>query len=176
MRDEKKRARRIGSMIATAIDVSVRGGAAVGLAGSFLMVLIITYEVIMRYCFNSPTRWATESSSFLLLITTFFIAGYTLKHNKHVRSDLVSARLPCRWQKRVDILTYACGIIYCGILTWTGILYVSDLYQHQVRSDDMWILVWPIMAGFVIGSSLFTLQFIVDFMYLMNKGHLPKSG
>lgn len=174
MRDEKKRERGIGSMVATAIDVSVKGGAAVGLMGLFLMVLIITYEVIMRYCFNSPTRWVTESSCFLLLITTFFLAAHTLKHKKHVRSDLISARLPQEWQKRVDILTYVCGIIYCAILTWTGVLFLSHLYQHQVRSDDMWVLVWPIMACFVIGSLLFTLQFIVDFLYLINKDHLPK--
>lgn len=157
--------RRIGTIVASAIDMSVKAVGAVGIAGIFIMALIVTYEVIMRYVFHSPTRWVMEYSRFLLIITTLALAAYTLRQRKHVRSDIITVRLSTKWQQRLDILAAVVGIIYCSILSWASVVHTSYLRQQQVRSDLMWIPVWPIMVCVIIGAMLFGLQFTVDLIH-----------
>ena len=51
-----------------------------------VLVFGISYEVIMRYLFNSPTSWAFDMS-FILYGALFMMAGaYTLSKGEHVLS------------------------------------------------------------------------------------------
>lgn len=55
----------------------------------FPMILILVYEVTVRYVFNRPTIWAHELSAILYAI--FFLIGgvYALRWDSHVRVDVL---------------------------------------------------------------------------------------
>ena len=78
-------------------------------------IFIICWEVVMRYVFDDPTRWVMETSRFILLISMMALAAYTLREKRHVRSDIITSRLPNKWQESLDIVASVTGIIYCGI-------------------------------------------------------------
>ena len=51
---------------------------------------IIIYDVVMRYAFNEPTRWAFDVSKQLYGFYFVMLGGYALRHKAHVRVDLVT--------------------------------------------------------------------------------------
>jgi TRAP-type mannitol/chloroaromatic compound transport system permease small subunit len=54
-----------------------------------LMTIGTSYEVLVRYVFNSPTPWAYDVS-FIMYGTMFMMAGaYTLSRGQHVRGDFL---------------------------------------------------------------------------------------
>ena len=49
---------------------------------------IISYEVIMRYVFNSPTVWVNEISRFFQIWATYLALTYTFHKNDFIRELL----------------------------------------------------------------------------------------
>ena len=53
-----------------------------------IFTIVLGYEVVMRYVFNAPTKWAFDIS-YMLGGTYFWLGeGYTLLKKKHVRIDI----------------------------------------------------------------------------------------
>lgn len=71
-----------------------------------LMTFGMSYEVLVRYVFNSPTPWALDVS-FIMYGTLFMMGGaYTLSLGGHVRGDFLYRLWSPRTQARVDLTLY----------------------------------------------------------------------
>ena len=62
----------------------------------FIMIgFIVSYEVIMRYIFNSPTIWVNEISRFLQIWATYLALTYTcLLYTSPSPRDATLSRMP----------------------------------------------------------------------------------
>ncbi len=155
---------KVASDIEKWVVAVVKAAAVSGIIGLFLMALVTTYGVLMRYAFRAPIRWGMELCELLLIISIFALAANTLREKVHIRADILIQRLPTKLRNLSNVSAFGMGILYTSLLLWATILYVSYLRQHQVRTDDMWIVVWPIILPVVIGALLFVLQFIIEFV------------
>ena len=83
--------------------------AAFGKAFGWLIILMtfgVSYEVLVRYLFNSPTPWSLDVS-FIMYGTLFMMGGaYTLSRNGHVRGDFLYRLWRPRTQAMVDLILY----------------------------------------------------------------------
>ena len=70
------------------------------------MTLIMVFEVIMRYLFNSPTIWSFETT--IMLYGSYFMlgAGYTMLHKAHVSVDFLYERYSRRGKAIMDVISY----------------------------------------------------------------------
>lgn len=155
---------KVASAVEKYVITAVKLAGVSGNIGLFLMALITTYGVVMRYVFGAPIRWGMELCELLLIISIFAIVSNTLRQKAHIRADILIRVLSTKLRRLLDVFAFGIGIIYTSFLLWAAILYVSYLRQHQVRTDDMWIVVWPIMVLVVIGALLFVSQFIIEFV------------
>jgi TRAP-type mannitol/chloroaromatic compound transport system permease small subunit len=71
---------------------------------SVLMVLVTCYVVITRYVFNTGSIAVQESVLYLNAIVVFGTVGYTLKHNGHVRVDVLYGPASVRYKAWVNLL------------------------------------------------------------------------
>ena len=55
----------------------------------FAIGFFITYEVLMRYVFNSPTIWVDEISRVLQVWVGFLSTAYVLKHREMITIEVV---------------------------------------------------------------------------------------
>jgi TRAP-type mannitol/chloroaromatic compound transport system permease small subunit len=70
------------------------------------LVLGTTFDVIMRYFFLAPTKWAYELT-WMEYGTLFMLGGaYTLRHRLHIRVDILYKRYSKRVQAWFDTLMY----------------------------------------------------------------------
>lgn len=130
--------------------------------GILVMSLILFYEVIARYCFDSPTIWVQEVSIYLFMWSMLAGASYTLMLGKHVRIDLVFDHLPERVQNLLDIVTSFVGMVFCAIVTHQAYLMIAGSIRYNKLSATilrvpMWLVQLPLFLGFL----LLTLQFLL---------------
>src|SRR5690349_3364734 len=78
------------------------GGVLAGLA-LIAMALIMCYEIGARSLFNSPTSWATEISTYLLVAVVFLALGVAQSSNSHVQVELWVDRLSTESRRQVEL-------------------------------------------------------------------------
>ena len=83
---------------------------------------IISYEVIMRYLFNSPTVWVNEISRFLQIWATYLALTYSFDRKEFIRITVLYDKLNKAGKKVLDfisaifILTFSSFVLYFGWL------------------------------------------------------------
>lgn len=96
-----------------------------------LMTFGMSYEVMVRYLFNSPTPWSLDVS-FIMYGTMFMMGGaYTLSRGGHVRGDFLYRTWKPRVQAMVDLVLYII-FFFPGILALvlTGWKYASRSWGY----------------------------------------------
>ncbi|MFN3822478.1 MAG: TRAP transporter small permease subunit [Pseudorhodobacter sp.] len=83
-----------------------------------LMTFGVSYEVLVRYVFNTPTPWSLDVS-FIMYGTLFMMGGaYTLSRGGHVRGDFLYRTWAPQRQALVDLVLYIL-FFFPGILALT---------------------------------------------------------
>lgn len=135
----------------------------VGYYTSFLaipLILVIVYEVVMRYVFNAPTLWAFEMTTFIYGVHFVVGFGYTLKANGHVAVDVFESRLPSRARLVLRIASYAVLFLpTTGILAVGSILYAADSWSVWERNSTSWApALYPYKTLMACGFVVLVLQ------------------
>lgn len=123
-------------------------------------VLISAGNALSRYGFNLSSNAWLEIQWYLFSAMFLLGAGYTLKHNGHVRIDVLYGRFSKRTQAWVDLvggvffLLPMAGII--GWLSWTGF---AEAYAiGEMSPDSGGLLRWPVRLVIPLGFLLLLLQ------------------
>ncbi|WP_374668037.1 TRAP transporter small permease [Ramlibacter sp.] len=66
-----------------------------GLACAALVAMLAAYvtEVVLRYCFNAPTRWSSDAVSYAMLVCIAFALPAVTRDNGHVAITSLVERL-----------------------------------------------------------------------------------
>ena len=94
------------------------------------IVVIYSYEVISRYVFDSPTRWASDFVSFLLLITVFLVMPWLTRAGGHVAVTVLNDQLPERGRQVMLRGGYLVGAAACLCLGYIVFLETWRLYER----------------------------------------------
>jgi TRAP-type C4-dicarboxylate transport system permease small subunit len=84
---------------------------------AFLSVLVSTYEVIVRYVFNSPTSWGHELTTFINAIFIAYGCIYTEARSRHVKVNWIYENAGKKLKQGLDLLR---SIILMIFATGTG--------------------------------------------------------
>ena len=146
-----------------AVASLVRVLAIVAALGILAMALATAYDVSARYFFNSPTTWATEISTDLLIASVFFGAGYTHLSGGNVRIKMVLDRLTPSGARDLELVTAWLALIYVAVAGWQAILLILSDYQHGSRIFSLlltpsWMPKTPIAIGLCALSAAITAE------------------
>ena len=87
---------------------------------------IVSYEVIMRYLFNSPTIWVNEVSSFLQIWATYLALTYSFHKQDFIRITVIYDRLNQTGKKILDFISFIFIIIFSCFVVYYGWLIAYD--------------------------------------------------
>lgn len=135
----------------------------VGNYSSFLiipLILVVVYEVIMRYVFNAPTVWAFEATTFLYGVHYMMGLGYTHKHSGHVAIDVFESRLAKKPRTTLRVITNLVIFIpTVGLLTTWSILLAATSWHNWEKASSSWAPpIYPFKTIMAIGFMLLFLQ------------------
>jgi TRAP-type C4-dicarboxylate transport system permease small subunit len=127
------------------------------LMGAFVVAMMgfVSLNVFLRYVMRSPISWPIEVSEYLLVITVFLPACYTLLVGRHIEVEIGVQRMPPRMQIFAKIATSLLALFYCGSLTWESTKLAARCYKMNWLSEsgsDMPL--FPFYASVPVGSVL----------------------
>ena len=147
-----------------------------------ILTLVLGYEIVARYVFGAPTKWAFDLS--YMIGGTFFLMGeaFTLKHRQHVRIDIFYGRFSPRTKAAVDVIFFLLLFfpLWCGIL-YALFPYVAFSWEVGEKSmQGYWQpILYPFKTVMPIGVGLFLLQGIAEFcrsLVILVKGEATETG
>jgi len=165
--------------IARAIDaVNERIGRAV-LWLVLAVTLISAANALMRYGFGISSNAWLEIQWYLFGAIFLLAAGYTLKHNGHVRVDVLYGRWPPRVRAWIDLLGAALFLLPLCVLmvwlSWHG--FIESFQRGELSSDAGGLIRWPVRLLIPLGFALLGLQGVSELIkrvaFLRGQGELP---
>lgn len=101
------------------------------------MVLLQVLVVLLRYGFNVGSIALQESVTYLHAIAFLLGTAYTLRHDEHVRVDVVYRRLSGRQQHWVNLTGFALFLLpVCTFIIWSSLNYVAQSWSIRESSAD----------------------------------------
>jgi TRAP-type mannitol/chloroaromatic compound transport system permease small subunit len=138
-----------------------------------VMVLLVSYDVAMRYFFLSGSVALQEMEWHLFSLIFLIGAAYTLKHDDHVRLDLFYKSKFMNDQRRAWVnLSGSLFLLipFCILIIVTAWPFIYQSYIHLEGSPDPGGLPyrWILKASIPLGFALLLLQGIADIAKNLN--------
>ena len=131
-------------------------GVAALLAGfaTLAIVLLISYDVAMRYFFDRPQIFVDEVASFLEVLVVFGGAAYTFRAGGHVRVDLITLLLAPAARARLRVFTLALGVVFLAVVIWVTTQSALTAWRYgrvsAVMLYPLWLPMLCIPAGLLL--------------------------
>jgi TRAP-type mannitol/chloroaromatic compound transport system permease small subunit len=104
---------------------------------TLLMVLVTTYDVVMRYVFHQSFVFVQELEWHLFAVLFLLAAGYAHLKNDHVRVDIFYARMPRRAQALIDVVGSLLFLFpSCFLIVYTSIPFIRASLAVLEGSPD----------------------------------------
>jgi TRAP-type mannitol/chloroaromatic compound transport system permease small subunit len=147
----------------------------------FFIMVIVSYEVLVRYVFSRPTIWASEINQYLLCGYSALAGGYAFLHKSHVTVDIAYQRFNLRRRAFIDVFTSFFTMIFILVLGWTGAVFSWDALKFSERSESLLAFpLFPVKVIIPLGALLIFLQVLAklirDLMTLVGiEGERPAT-
>ena len=139
-----------------------------------LLVINVFYDTIMRYAFNKGNIALQELEWHIFSVIFLIGAAYTLKHNGHVRVDIIYTKLRPRARAWIDFFgAFAFLIPFCLIVIYSTKGFILNSWAVREISPDpgglpaRYILKAMIPTGFFLLMIQGLAQAIKDLLYLL---------
>ena len=135
---------------------------------------IILYEVIVRYVFNSPTKWAHESST-IIFGAQFMLAGaYCFWRGSMVNVEILHDRLPIRVRAILDLILSIVPFAICAVMIWWGGMTFLDSLKFNEHTQTVWgPPIYPLRGMIPLAAFLLSIQILAKFfrdLHLATRG------
>ncbi len=127
-------------------------------------VLISAANATVRKVFNYSSNSFLEIQWYLFSMIFLFCAGYTLKHNEHVRIDIITARFSARVRAGIDIFGTLFFLLPMAMLimwlSWP--LFVDAYTRNEVSTNAGGLIIWPARLMVPVGFFLLIAQAVSE--------------
>jgi len=143
-------------------DRIMRTAAYIAASVVIIMMLLIVWDVVVRYLFNSPSRWISDfAAAYLNIWIVMLGSGYVLLRGGHVSVNIVTSRLAISTQTKIKILVGILGLFYSVVMTWEGWYLAVEAwhYTFPVAAD---LPVFPATISISVGFLFLSVSFVAQ--------------
>lgn len=132
---------------------------------ALVYMLIIVYEVVMRYLFERPTNWAHELSTFLFGAQFMLGGAFCLWRGSMVNVEIFHVHIPFRVRAALDAVLMVLPVTICLLLFWFGgQMFLSSLAQLE-RTNTVWAPpLYPLRGMIPLAALLMLSQVIAQLL------------
>ena len=124
------------------------------------------FEVVMRYAFDAPTSWTSETIMALVATAWLFCVGAVTQQRRHITvttMELVVGPVVWRRMKKFAIFLSLLGAAGIVIMLWGPMLKVLESPRSSGSAFDPYIPTY-IKTAFVFAAVLYFLQLLANFL------------
>jgi TRAP-type C4-dicarboxylate transport system permease small subunit len=136
-----------------------------------LTALILTYSVVVRYFFKTPTDWQDEASVFMLVGVTFFCTAYVQSYRGHIGIEALSSLLSPKVNAVRLFIVDLVSFIFCAFFSWKSwTLWHEAWVDGMTTSSTFAPPLWIPYAMMAAGMTILALQILVQVLtHITNK-------
>jgi TRAP-type C4-dicarboxylate transport system permease small subunit len=121
--------------------------------------IILSYSVLTRSLFHTPTYWQDEASVFLLVGATFMTAAYVQSKRGHIGIEALVGLLSPRVNHIRLMLVDVASLAFCAFFAWKSWTLAHEAWVDGQVSNSMWSPPLAIPYGLMaIGMTLLCVQ------------------
>lgn len=140
-----------------------------------LIAIMITYEVVARYVFLSPTIWVEDLSLLCQIWASCLGASWLLQHQALIRIDMLIGRFGPRLQAAAELWSLLVVALFAGWVTWYGAHIVMDSVAINATSASMLGLpMWITKSAIPVGFGLLFIQCLTEAALVLT-GHIQPA-
>ncbi len=121
--------KKVGKRLSKGFDKILTGTAYISGIIIVILMLSMSYEVVMRYFFKEPTKWAVDFAGYMQYACVLLGSAWVLKIGSHTRIDVLTNRFQPRTQTILNIVTSSISLLACIAFLWKGFEATWDAYQ-----------------------------------------------
>ena len=136
---------------------------------ALIFAAMIIYDVFMRYVLGQPTRWAFDVTKQLYGFYFVMLGGYALRHQAHVRVDLVTSRLSGLPRRLIEIAGY---LIFFFPFAWVFAtrswdFAITSWRQGELTYGAVQLPVYPLKMAMFVAAVLLLIQGVSEVLKLV---------
>jgi TRAP-type mannitol/chloroaromatic compound transport system permease small subunit len=136
---------------------------------ALIFAAIIIYDVFMRYVLGQPTRWAFDVTKQLYGFYFIMLGGYALRHQAHVRVDLLTATMRPALRRWVEVAGY---LIFFFPFAWifatrSWTFAMTSWRQGEVTYGAVALPVYPLKMAMFVAACLLLIQGVSEVLKLI---------
>lgn len=140
----------------------------------YIIVIMLIYEVTMRYFFNLPTNWAHETSKLMFGAISVLMGAYCLLHNQHIRIDIVYGRFSPRKRAAIDLFTMLLIFFFASLLVIHGMPFaIKSFVLKETPIMAFKPPYWPVKACIPLAGLMVLVQGLAQWIRAL---HLAITG
>src|SRR5713101_6818842 len=140
-------------------------------------VIVSAGNASVRYLFDTSSNGWLELQWYLFSVVFLLASDYTMRHNEHVRIDVIIGHLPPRVRAWIDLVG---GLLFLlpmatiiMVLSWP--MFIESIVRNEFSADAGGLLRWPVKLLIPLGFLLLLLQGLSEIVkraaFLL--GHIP---
>lgn len=86
-----------------------------------LMVIVMVYQVVLRYCFSAANSWSEELARYLFIYDVMIAAAIATRKNSHLQVDFL-----------INLLKPKVKCIFTILATLAGIVFMVFLFNYSL--------------------------------------------
>jgi len=143
----------------------------------FCIGVMVTYEVVMRKVFNSPTIWVDEIARFVQVWAVYLASAHILKLRYLITVELFTGSLSRQKLRFLDqfalvvIAFFSLVALYYG----AGVVFES-IEMGRKTSTMLGVPKWLTESAIPVGFGLLFVQAIVEFFKLVRGENVAAAG
>lgn len=124
------------------------------------IVVVMTYQIIRRYFFNSSLTWSEEFCRYCFIWTMFIGFSYSIRYAKDLRVDAVVRMLPWNVQHILNIFVLLACLTLTGYLFANSFETVAMVIRTGETSPGLHLHMKYVYVASVLGYGLGTVRYV----------------
>ncbi|WP_231702836.1 TRAP transporter small permease [Desulfocucumis palustris] len=136
----------------------------------FIGLTLIFINVILRYFWGRPQSILDEFSVYFVVWGILAGMGVALKHNHHIKVDILYQTLSIKARRIMSIFANCLGLAFTLFYTYFGYQLVTNYIISGQRSADSQFPLWIVNLIMPISGILFSIRFLEKIYLLLKDG------
>lgn len=131
---------------------------------------IVTFEVIARYLFHSPTQSSLELTEYLMVAMGVLPLAGIYANKGHVSVDLVTNFFSPKWKHVCQSITLVVSFIFGALVFWFSLKMTIHAFATNTESSSLLAFpMWVAYSAIPLGFLAFSLESLMQFFDLITK-------
>jgi TRAP-type C4-dicarboxylate transport system permease small subunit len=134
----------------------------VGVVSVSALMLLIAWDVFMRYVLDNPTGWTLEITISIQLLFGYLCAGYVLKRGGLISMTLLTDHVSEKTRTKMALASSVIGILICTLMVYCAVLMVKASYRMGELTSLIGFPMYILKSFVLIGFFFLGVQYVAE--------------